>query len=175
MHVTPMAHFAPLFQGAVTWHAGGTATHVASPPPAVDSAMVGRWCGSARINNDWVQQRTVEVDIDIAANGAVQGMVGDAQLLDARLRSNRNAIERRLHVKTDWIIDGQLTGDIIASENVRRTSVKIPLNWVASDSGQTFRGGVNTSGLPVGGAGSGGLAASRLVLHRCGSRAPEPG
>jgi hypothetical protein len=143
---------------------------VASP---VDSAMLGSWCGSARINVNWTVRRTLEVEVAIAADGRVQGTVGDASLVDAAFRSNRNAAERAIRVKTDWIIEGKLVGDIVAAEHVRRTDVSIPLNWAPADSGGELRGGVNTSGTPFGGAGSMVLAASRLVLTRC-SRPSRP-
>jgi hypothetical protein len=135
--------------------------------PPVDSAMLGSWCGSARINVNWTLQRTLNVEVDIAADGRVQGTVGDASLVEAAFKGNRNAAERAMHVKTDWVIEGKLVGEIIAAEHVKRTGVSIPLNWVPADSGGGFRGGVNTSGTPFGGAGSMVLAASRLVLSRC--------
>jgi hypothetical protein len=130
-------------------------------------AMVGSWCGQARINNSWIGHRTLDVSINISSNAVVHGTVGDAVLVAATFKPNRNALKRALNVKTDWIIVGTLEGDMIAAEGIRRNGVKSPLNWIVSDSGGSFRGGVNTSGLPIGSEGSSGIAASRLVLIQC--------
>jgi hypothetical protein len=137
---------------------------------ARDSAMSGSWCGSARINNSWIVARELDVQVTISADGSVHGTVGDTTLADATFRSNRNAIERALNIKTDWIIDGSLVGELVAAEGIERSAIKIPLNLVPTETGPAFRGGVSTSGLPLGGAGSAGITASRLVLNRCSHR-----
>lgn len=133
-----------------------------SPAPLVAPAMTGAWSGTARIAVNWTIQRTLDVRLTIAPDGQVTGTVGDATLRQGRFQANRGAIGRALSLKTDWIVVGDLEGDVIKAEGIRRAGVMIPLNFVSDH----FEGGVNTSGSHFGGKDSMWLAAARLRLER---------
>lgn len=133
-----------------------------SGPQPYPAEMVGAWSGDAQIFVNWTTQRTLPVRLTIARDGTVTGTIGDAALRNARFESNRNAFERAMHVKTDWIVKGELDGNVIKAEGIRRDSVMVPLNWIDGH----FEGGVNTSGSHVGGKDSMWLAAGRLRLER---------
>lgn len=124
--------------------------------------MAGHWKGEAQIFVDWTKAKTLTVDIVIGRDDRVTGMIGDARLVDARFASNRGWIARQLRRKTDYIIEGQLDGAVIAAEHIRRDRVMLPLDW----NEDRFEGGVNTSGTEFGGPPSMVLAAGKLILHR---------
>ena len=132
-----------------------------APAQIVRPYMAGHWKGEAQIVVDWTHAKTLTVDIVIGRDDRVTGTIGDAKLVDGRFASNRGWITRQLRWKTDYIIEGQLDGAVIAAENVRRDRVMLPLDW----NEDRFEGGVNTSGTEFGGAASMVLAAGRLVLH----------
>jgi hypothetical protein len=113
-----------------------------------DPAMIGTWSGDGQIVVNWTDQRSIHVRLVIVADGSVSGGVGDAQLTSARIARNRGAIGRFLHIKTDYIVSGELRGPVIASEHIQRDGVKMPLNW----NGSEFTGALHTSGSAFGGA-----------------------
>ena len=125
-------------------------------------AMAGSWSGEARIVVNWTTEKTLRVKLNIAPDGRVTGTIGDAVLRDGSLESNRTAIGRALHIKTDWIVRGALDGDVVKTEGIRREGVMVPLNWVDDH----FEGGVNTSGSHFGGKDTMSLAARDLRLDR---------
>jgi hypothetical protein len=127
-----------------------------------DPAMVGTWSGDGQIVVNWTDQRSIHVRLVIVADGSVSGAVGDAQLTSARIARNRGAIGRFLHIKTDYIVSGELRGPVIASEHVQRDGVKMPLNW----NGSVFTGALHTSGSAFGGAHRMAFTASHLRLAR---------
>ena len=113
----------------------------------VTSAMSGHWEGNAQVIVTWCRQKTLPVTLEIKPDGSVTGKVGDATLSKARLRRNRRWLGRKLHLKTDYIITGNLDGAIVAGEGIRRERVSIPLHF----HGNTFSGGLHTSGTKLGG------------------------
>jgi hypothetical protein len=108
----------------------------------VTPAMVGHWEGNARIVVSWCHQTNLPVKMDIHADGSVTGTVGDAKLTEGRFQKNRGWLGRELNLWSDYIVTGGLGGAIVAAEGITRSNVKMPLNF----SGDTFTGGVNTSG-----------------------------
>ena len=132
---------------------------------ALAPSMVGEWKGNARIIVRWCQQKNLAVNLTIRADGAVFGKVGDANLTKGRLKRNRGWVGRKLNIKTDYIIVGGLEGTIVAAEGIARSGVSMPLNFY----GETFVGGVHTSGSLFGGKKRMILSASRLTLNRTNS------
>jgi hypothetical protein len=124
--------------------------------------MAGSWTGEAEIAVNWTTQRTLRVQLSIGSDRRVSGTIGDAVLRNGRLERNRTAIGRALHVRTDWIIRGELEGDVVKTERIRRDAVTLPLNWVNDH----FEGSVHTSGSHFGGRDAMWLAALRLRLTR---------
>jgi hypothetical protein len=138
----------------------------ASELPATDEAFapgtVGQWQGHARIIVAWADQTDLRVALDIRDSGEVTGKIGDALLTNGRLKKNRGELGRKLKGKTDYIIVGDLKGDIISAEGITRRHVKIPLN----SSNGILSGGVHTSGSKFGGKDHMILSAAGLTLTR---------
>jgi hypothetical protein len=113
-----------------------------------DSGMIGTWSGDGQIVVNWTDQPSIHVRLVILADGSVSGRAGDADLTNGRITTNRGPIGRFLHIKTDYIVSGQLVGPLIAAERIQRDAVKLPLNW----NGSAFTGALHTSGSAFGGA-----------------------
>jgi hypothetical protein len=122
--------------------------------------MIGQWKGSASIIVTWCQQTNLPVALTIDARGRVTGKAGDAVLTKGRLQLNRGWLGRKLKMKTDYIIVGQLNGSIIAGEGISRSRVSMPLNFNRG----TFVGGLHTSGSLSGGKERMILSARSLTL-----------
>ena len=128
----------------------------------VKPEMVGKWTGKGKIIVDWCDQEHLPVQLAIAAGGKVTGTVGDASLQDGEFKQNRGAIGRKLNIKTDYIIRGNLSGEIISSHNIKRSRVSIPLNF----NNGAFSGGLGTDGSKFGGKEKGDLAVADLELRK---------
>lgn len=128
----------------------------------VTAEMAGRFEGKAKIVVDWTQQKELPVVLKIGGAGSVSGKVGDATLKNGRLARNRGAIGRKLNIKTDYIVTGELSGPVISSEKVSRESVSIPLNFQNG----AYVGGLHTSGGKIGGKEKRMLSAAGLKLSR---------
>jgi hypothetical protein len=134
--------------------AASCASH-ATPPE-----LVGHWQGSGRIIVTWCEQERLPVLLDIGADGTVAGTIGDARLVEARVRRNRGALGRALHVKTDWIVTGDLDGPVVAAEGIERDGVKLPFNLLDAE----LKGAVHTTGSHRGGRDSMVLTAADVRL-----------
>ncbi|HEY3112424.1 MAG TPA: hypothetical protein VGJ62_01920 [Gemmatimonadaceae bacterium] len=129
---------------------------------APNAGMIGAWSGDGQIVVNWTDQPSIHVRLVILADGSVSGQIGDARLVNARISTNRGAIGRFLHIKTDYIVSGQLVGPVIAAEHIQRNAVKLPLNW----NGSAFTGALHTSGSAFGGADRMVFTAFHLYLSR---------
>jgi len=125
-------------------------------------AITGQWTGSARIIVTWCQQTNLNVSIRIHPDATVSGRIGDAALINGRFKQNRHWLGRALNLKTDYIIVGRLEGFIVASEQICRPGVYIPLNF----DGTIFHGAVHSTGTHIGGRKHMVLTAAGLKLHR---------
>ena len=124
-----------------------------SNPAAAD--LAGYWAGEATIIVQWARQEKLPVDLRIEPDGQVSGTVGDAKLVDGRLRRQKAGSPFRVH--------GKLEGNLIDAEAIRRDSVDV-LFHVAEDG--TLAGGVHSGGSKFGGKDSMKLSASKMVLRR---------
>ncbi len=138
-----------------------TQNHVHADDSVALPAMVGQWEGNARNIVIWCQQTNLPVAVNIHPDGTVTGKVGDATLGKARLKKNRGWLGRKLNWKTDYIIVGDLQGAILTQEGIKRSQLKMPLNF----RGGAFVGGLHTSGSKFGGKEHGILSAG-LTLRR---------
>ena len=129
---------------------------------AADSITVGRWVGRADITTTWTTRRTLEMRLDVQADGSVTGSIGDAVLVDARIiRGNRfaHAIGRG----RDYTIDARLSGALIRAEGVQRERVHISIDYVSD----RISGDLQTSGEYKGPL-SGRYLTARFKLERTG-------
>jgi hypothetical protein len=138
------------------------ATRIAAGESLVTPAMTGQWQGNARIIVTWCRQTNLPVTLDIRAGGTVAGKVGDATLVNGRLERNRGWLGRKLNLKTDYIVRGDLRGPIVAAEQISRSAVSMPLNFTSAG----FVGGIHSSGSKTGGKARMILSASSLKLTR---------
>ena len=138
---------------------GGTFAQAAEK---VAATMTGHWEGRAQVIVIWCRQTNLTVALDIREDGTVTGKVGDATLSKGRLKKNRGWLGRKLNVKTDYIIVGELEGAILAREGIKRSQVKLPLNF----RGGTFVGSLHTSGSKLSGKDNGILSARLRLDHQ---------
>jgi len=106
------------------------------------AALVATWEGEARIANAPLGACRPMVRLTIAADGTVQGMVGEARLVRGRLRPNRGALGRWFHMKTDWVVDADLDGPLLSVESVTRERIRIPFDLEELE----LHGGFHASG-----------------------------
>jgi hypothetical protein len=149
----------------------GCSDSAATTKPAADAStsaapktadVVGKWTGTATIAVNWTKQRQLPVTLDIAADGSATGTVGDAKLVDAKLKPDRGELFRKLGWARDWMIEGKLEGDVIAAEQIHRDGATIVFDKKADG---TLFGGVATTGNEVGGKESMKLTAGGMTLR----------
>lgn len=109
---------------------------VAWNPP---DTLVGTWSGKAEVfapfkkcpypskaPEDWLG-----IQIQIHADGTVDGQIGEAHFVGCKVKSNRGWLGRQLNIKTDYIIcDGALTGAIVSTDKEIKRYFTIPFNVV---------------------------------------------
>ncbi|MGE5236042.1 MAG: hypothetical protein ACM3O7_06825, partial [Acidobacteriota bacterium] len=84
-------------------------------PPA---DMVGSWSGQADIACSWCTQRELPVSLTIQADGTVTGKVGDAAISKGYLGRNTTPPAKRTGAPTKYMIEGDLSGPIIAAQGI---------------------------------------------------------
>jgi hypothetical protein len=101
-----------------------------------DSRLVGRWQGADRYFGLSYEEGSVqgpaqyvETSLTISADGTVAGRIGGAELSGCTIEANRGWLGRMLHVKTDFIIRGQLVGRVSASSEIGRHRISVPLDF----------------------------------------------
>lgn len=129
-------------------------------------ALAGNWTGDAKIVVNWIEQKTLPVQLQIAADGSVAGTVGDATLVEAKVRPGRNALERSLGWARDFRIHGKLQGDLIAAEKAHRDEIDIVFDRMDDT---TLRGGLATSGWEMGPSDVMKITAGQMVLRPGGA------
>lgn len=152
----------------------GVGPNDAATQPA--DQLVGRWAGSTHIIVNWTQARSLTVQLDIAADGSVSGMVGDATLKNAVLgsthplglvfgvpESSHGVPPHSLEADGGFMVTGYLDGPLIAAENISRDGVIIVFHLVQN---QTLRGGLTSTGWLFGGKEHAQLDARSMVLQR---------
>ncbi|MHC4221224.1 MAG: M56 family metallopeptidase, partial [Planctomycetota bacterium] len=129
---------------------------------AVPKEFVGHWKGQAKIIVNWTKQRRLAIDIEVMPNGKVTGWVGDSQFKGATLKSNRGWLGKKLNIKTDWMIRGDLVGPVIKNENITREYINLLFNDIDSD--DKIKGGFHTSGKHIGNKETMVMSGARMVL-----------
>ena len=108
---------------------------------------IGHWKGQAKIIVSWTKQKDLPIDIQIHPDGTVEGKVGDAALVNGKLEKKSWVYTKIFQHENPYRITGDLQGDIIADEGIRRDSVFISLRV---EDGK-IDGGLGTSGTKIGG------------------------
>jgi hypothetical protein len=134
----------------------------ASGSAAAPAELQGTWAGDCRVVVDWVERERLELELCVAADGVVTGRVAEARLSDAHVRRNRGAFGRALGWWTDWIVEGELEGTLLADEGFVARRVTIPFD--VSEGG--LAGGLHAWGDFADGRAGGRLSAGELHLER---------
>ena len=124
--------------------------------------MVGCWEGGAPVIVSWSDQRDLLVSIEIAADGKVTGRVGDAVLVDGRLKKKTNWFGGEREDQTTHIVRAALKGPIVDAEGISRSEIFIHLRLEEG----MMSGSLATSGTKVGGKESMALTATPLRLSK---------
>jgi len=74
------------------------------------------------------REKEVLVSLIIDSKGNVIGMVGEATYEECNVIRNRGWIARQLNIKTDFLIEGMLNGNIFESDTIVNKNISIPFN-----------------------------------------------
>jgi hypothetical protein len=107
-----------------------------SGPSVPDPRLVGQWHGQDRfggmsydeIVKHRVEAQNVDTVLNIAADGRVTGRVGGAELSACAVAKNRGWLGRWLHIKTDFIIQGQVIGAVVPGSESSLHQISAPFN-----------------------------------------------
>lgn len=108
----------------------------------------------------WCDQSELLISIEIAPDGSVTGKVGDAVLVNGRLKKKSSWFGSRHENQSTHIVEADLKGAIMEAEGAFRQEVFIHLRFENS----LLCGSLATSGTKVGGKESMALAANPLRL-----------
>jgi len=90
----------------------------------------GTWEGNASVVSPSLGANGLRVRLVVARDGTTTGTVGDAQLVNGRLRTNRSAFARIFKLRTLWRIDGELVGPLVAADSLVAERVVMPVDLV---------------------------------------------
>lgn len=74
------------------------------------------------------EKDTVEVQIEFLNDNNVVGKIGNAELKNCKLKENRGWLGRKLNLKTDLIIRGELVGGLFQNDSIKSKKISIPFN-----------------------------------------------
>ena len=95
------------------------------------SSLAGVWSGQALLGMKWApRDQPLPLEIEIFDDGRVEGTVGGATLRNACIASNRGVVGRTLDLATEYILRGELEGEVAAGEPKRSKFVLAPFNLV---------------------------------------------
>jgi hypothetical protein len=105
-------------------------------PTVPDQRLVGQWHGLDRFNGISYQEivqhkveiQMVDTTLNISTNATVTGQVGGAELTDCTVRANRGWLGRFLHLKTDFIIVGKISGSVVPGSEGGTRPINVPFN-----------------------------------------------
>jgi len=105
-------------------------------PTVPDQRLVGQWHGQSRFTGisyeEATQKRvavqTVELTVNIAAEGTVTGHVGGAEFTGCVVTANRGWFGRLFHLWTDFIIRGSITGPVTPGSEPGSHTINAPFN-----------------------------------------------
>ncbi|MFA5239341.1 MAG: M56 family metallopeptidase [Phycisphaerae bacterium] len=130
----------------------------------VPSEFTGHWKGRAMIIVNWCKQRWLSIDIEIKPDGTVAGQVGDSMLKNAIFKPNRSWLGKKLNIKTDWMIRGDLIGPIVKNEDIKREYINLLFDDLDSDG--KIKGGFHTSGWHIGGKEKMVMSGTAMMLEK---------
>jgi hypothetical protein len=108
--------------------------------PATEAATIsdlaGQWHGKSRFTGISYEEATqkkiapqdVETALQISADGKVTGRIGGAELNKCVVKPNRGWLGRWLHIKTDFIIRGEIAGAVVPGSESGTHPINAPFN-----------------------------------------------
>ena len=98
--------------------------------------LQGKWTGESTLDD----KTNASIELNINADGTVNGSVGGAKFENGTIRKNRNSIGEKLGINSDYIIvDGTLKGQITEDGETLDIMVTIPFDFA----GGVIDGGIN--------------------------------
>ena len=114
----------------------GCSPRVMMPP----ADMVGHWRGECNPIVNWCAAENIHIQLDIAADGTVTGVIGDARLTDGIVK--RNAAVNIWFGNPKLMIYGNLSGPLVKDEGISREGI----SFLVRIEGDHLTGEFNTSG-----------------------------
>jgi hypothetical protein len=131
------------------------------------TSLEGVWSGQALLGMKWApRDQPLPLEIEIFGDGRVEGVVGGATLRKAYIASNRGVVGRTLDLATDYILRGEIDGEVAAGEPKRSKFVRAPFNLVEKPGEATTLWGSVTTWEHPSGAKSEIVGAHDLELRR---------
>ena len=128
----------------------------------IEDSLAGSWKGVGQIIVTWCTQNELQFELDIAPDGTVTGRIGDATIADGKIEQ-RSALMRWLG-NGEYILTGDLSGDLVARESIRRESFVLMFGF---DQG-FIDAEMNSSGTPWGGKDRMIMKVVNIHFHRRG-------
>ncbi|RPI25318.1 MAG: hypothetical protein EHM61_14705 [Acidobacteria bacterium] len=102
-----------------------------TPPPLAPRRnpagnYAGEWKGTVRVTMPDQRELALPLHLNIRSDGTVQGSIGQARV-KARFEWNRSWLGRALHLRSDYIITGQVSGFSGGPAAGQNETLSIPL------------------------------------------------
>ena len=103
----------------------------------VPEKIAGNWKGEeivtvrVRIDGEFIfisSKDSIDINLMINPDNVVTGNIGNAILTDAIMDKNRGDLGRKLNLKTDYIITGNLSGEIFEGDTILIKPFSMPFN-----------------------------------------------
>ncbi|SDC33735.1 hypothetical protein [Williamwhitmania taraxaci] len=104
---------------------------------APPESIVGSWSANQRVTVRFLvdgkyQFKTapdsINLTLNISANGQVSGNMGDASFEACSIHKNRNWLFKKLHLGTDFVITGTLKGSVFAVDTIDSKDIHLSFN-----------------------------------------------
>ncbi|MBZ5590279.1 MAG: hypothetical protein LAO05_17130 [Acidobacteriia bacterium] len=113
------------------------AAEAALPRPLMTSraatipAVAGRWEGRAKVVNEWGPPGEVGFVLVVNGDGTADGTVGAAAFRNAQLVPNRSWLGSVFHIRSDYRLQGRLSGEITPRYAIQCTAFTLPISFGA--------------------------------------------
>ena len=105
------------------------------------SYFIGTWKGEGRIIVAWCKQKQLPFDLQVHPDGTVSGRIGDAHIKQGTMKHN-NFIYRLIGNKK-FVINAELSGNLVEGENIKRYSIRVFLDLEKPFMTESFHASAN--------------------------------